>query len=259
MALLLYLFNDGVLSASLNVTSRVELFFVNKQEQFSNFIAKHFRQSREISQLKETLKEHEKNTLTILALEKNIEKLEKLLSINTPPSLPLIYLSKAYAYAKLGNHSQILLHSIDALNHPEGRIFGMVKNNVAAGIAIKKPYGLLGILNTDERVSYGVYVGDKKHPGIFRNIRGKAVVDYIYAWSEINIGDEVKTNGLDLIFFEGIKVGKVKNIFQEYGYLVAELDIYYKNEEIDYFYLVDNNEGKSTKQPVFSILPLQNN
>ena len=113
-------------------------------------------------------------------------------------------------------------------------------NGYAAGIAMNSNGNLVGILNGDSKASYSVYIGDSKSVGILKNnTNGNIVIEYINAWNEIKIGDEVITSGLDGIFFEGIKVGKIKKVSQEYGYIVAEVDLYNQNNDIGYFWLID--------------------
>ncbi|MGX2982774.1 rod shape-determining protein MreC [Helicobacter sp. 23-1045] len=120
------------------------------------------------------------------------------------------------------------------------KIYGLIKDGYTAGIALYKDGLLQGILNGDSKVSYGVFVGENKNIGILQtDISGNVVVKYIAAWQDIKEGDEVITSGLDGIFFEGIGVGRVKNVRDEFSYIVAEVDLYNQNDEIGYFWMVD--------------------
>ena len=71
------------------------------------------------------------------------------------------------------------------------------------------------------------------------DISGKVVIEYINAWNEIKEGDEIITNGLDNIFFEGIGVGRVKKVRQEFSYIVAEVELYNQNKDIGFYWLID--------------------
>ncbi|MGX3010318.1 rod shape-determining protein MreC [Helicobacter sp. 23-1044] len=120
------------------------------------------------------------------------------------------------------------------------KIYGLIKDGYTAGIALYKDGLLQGILNGDSKVSYGVFVGENKNIGILQtDISGNVVVKYIAAWQDIKEGDEIITSGLDGIFFEGIGVGRVKNVRDEFSYIVAEVDLYNQNDEIGYFWMVD--------------------
>lgn len=209
---------------------------------------KYFSQAKEIERLREVDIKNEQNEITILALQDALQKLLPLLGINKKPSLPNIFLVEAYSYVNMGKYSQVWLKGDDFTNHSEDKVFGLIRNGFAAGIAINKNNNLIGILNGDSKASYGVYIGESKFIGILKNnANGNIVIEYINAWSEIKEGDEVVTNGLDNIFFEGIKVGKIKKVSQEYGYIVAEVDLYNKNDDIGYFWLIDISDNSKLK------------
>ncbi|RAX55344.1 rod shape-determining protein MreC [Helicobacter sp. 16-1353] len=213
------------------------------KDSISVSIDKYFSQAKEIERLRNVDIINEHNEIIILALEENIQKLSTLLEINKKPSLPNVFLVEAYSYVNMGKYSKVWLKGDNFKNPDTDKVFGLIRNGFAAGIAINKDNGLVGILNGDSKASYGVYIGESKSIGILKNnASGNVVIEYINAWSEIKEGDEVVTNGLDDIFFEGIKVGKIKKVSQEYGYIVAEIDLYNKNDDIGYFWLVDIND-----------------
>jgi rod shape-determining protein MreC len=62
----------------------------------------------------------------------------------------------------------------------------------------------------------GVAVGNKEY----------VHVKYIPLWMSPEVGDEVVTSGLDKIFFAGIPVGKVIEVFQEESYQTAVVKPY---------------------------------
>lgn len=216
------------------------------QDSISSSVDKHFNQASEIERLKDVDTKNEQDEITILALKDTIQKLSSLLGVNKKPSLPGIFLVEAYSYVNMGKYTQVWLKSDDFNNKTKNKVFGLIRNGFAAGIAVYKNGGLVGILNGDSKASYGVYIGKSKSIGILKNnTSGNVAVEYINAWSEIKEGDEVVTNGLDNIFFEGIKVGKIKKISQEYSYIVAEVELYNKNDDVGYFWLVDVNSAQN--------------
>jgi len=63
-------------------------------------------------------------------------------------------------------------------------------------------------------------------------------VSFIPAWFNLRIGDEVKTSGLDNIFFKNLKVGKVIAIKKSQGYQDAVVAPYFKSNEPNYFHII---------------------
>lgn len=221
-------------------------------------IDRHFGQASEIERLRKIEQENAQNLLTIAAQKDIINDLSALLSLNQKPRAPASVLVKAYSYANLGQYSKIWLSCESCEDaawqnlqkRGENAVFGLVRNGFAAGIAFYEGKtspnnGLLGVLNNDPKVAYGVYIGESKSLGVLKNIGGAAVVEYINAWSEVKEGDEVFTNGLDGVFFEGLKVGRVRAVRQEYGYIIAEVELYGRDDDLGYFWLVDMGEAVS--------------
>lgn len=237
--------NSGIFFYVSQASNAIKSSIASMQDSVSVAFKQYFNQADEIERLKNIEKEKEYNEILILALQDKIKSLTTLLDINQKPSLPHVSLLRAYSYVNMGQYSQIWLQN-DTLQLDENRIFGLIRNNATAGIALNKNGNILGILNEDSKVSYGVYIGEHKAIGIFKNdLNGNAVIEYINAWSDIKEGDEVITSGLDDIFFEGIKVGKISKVKQEYGYIVAEVDLYNKNNDIGYFWLIDTQSNQN--------------
>ncbi len=218
------------------------------KDNVSLVLNKYLNQAEEIQKLSNIELKNEYLESKLLALQEENKKLVELLGINKKPDLPNIFLVKAYSYVNMGKYSQVWLMSDEFNNIAENKIFGLIRNGYAAGIALNINGDLVGILNGDSKASYGVYIGDSKSIGILKNnTNGNIIIEYINAWSEIKAGDEVVTNGLDGIFFEGIRVGKIKKVSQEYGYIVAEVDLYNKNNDIGHFWLIDIPVKQSSK------------
>lgn len=231
--------NKGIVNFSIAFSNTVKQTIFNAINNVNEYADLHFSQSESIARLKEIELKKQAQDIEIMAMKATLDDILPLLDINIKPAFPNIYLVNAYSYVNIGQYTQVWLDS-NSREYQSNKIFGLIKNGYAAGIAIKKDNGLLGILNGDTKLSYGVYIGDSKSIGVLKtNLSNGVVVEYIYAWSDINIGDEIITSGLDGIFFEGIKVGKVAKVRQEYGYIVVDVDLYVKNNDIGYFWLVD--------------------
>lgn len=232
--------NKGIFTYATLINNFVRENVFNIKDNISLAFDKYIYQAEEIENLGNVKLQNERLQARLLTLESENKKLLTLLNINKKPNLPDIFLVKAYSYVNMGNYSQIWLKSDEFSNTDENKIFGLIRNGYAAGVALNSNGGLVGILNGDSKASYSVYIGDSKSVGILKNnTNGNIAIEYINAWNEIKIGDEVVTSGLDGIFFEGIKVGKIKKVSQEYGYIVAEVDLYNQNNDIGYFWLID--------------------
>lgn len=232
--------NKGIFYYANKVGNTLRINIYNAKDYVVNGFSNYINQADEIKRLKEIELKKEEDDIVIASLKERIGKLQTLLDINQKPQTPNSYLVEAYSYVNMGKYTQVWLKQNDFNDKNDDRVFGLIRNGFSAGIALFKDGLLLGILNGDPKASYGVYIGDSKSIGILKtNINGDVVVEYIDAWNDIKKGDEIYTNGLDGIFFEGIKVGKVKEVRQEYGYIVADVDLYNKNNDIGYFWLVD--------------------
>jgi rod shape-determining protein MreC len=143
---------------------------------------------------------------------------------------------KVISYASLPDFTKIYITYKGKISAP----LGLVYNNLAAGVVIKN-FGAysLALLNSNEKASYAVMIGDKEIPGIFK---GKInTVKYIEKFAPIKVGDIVKTSGLDGIFYKGALVGKVIKIEQKKLYQEAKIKLFYSKNTPDYFYVVEKN------------------
>lgn len=103
------------------------------------------------------------------------------------------------------------------------KIKGLIYDDMTAGIALVENQKFVGLLNTNEKCGYSVYVGKQKAPGVTAGIKhsNKLVVKYIPVWMDIKAGDDVITSGMDGIFFEGLRVGKVLSVQRQAMYQEA--------------------------------------
>lgn len=127
------------------------------------------------------------------------------------------------------------------------KIYGLIYplnnklDSVSCGIAVESNNGAYeAVLNGDDKCTYAVIVGKNKAPGIaYGGSQKELIVKYIPTWIEIKEGDEVVTSGLDDIFFEGVKVGKVKRINTDNTYNEALVELYYNPFTPTRFYVIE--------------------
>lgn len=200
-----------------------------------NGIEKHFFQADRIEQLKEQLQRYENNHLVMQELASEIDDLYKANDSNMSIQ-PQVQLVRTTSYQKFGNLNRLWLNVKD---YNSSKIYGLTYKEMVAGIVINYNSKPLALLNNDIKSAYSVYIGEGKAPGIAHgNNEENIVVNFIPAWFEINVGDEVTTSGLDNIFFKGLKVGKVISINHSEGYQNAVIKPYYSTNEPNYFYMI---------------------
>ena len=80
--------------------------------------------------------------------------------------------------------------------------------------------------------------------GIIFGSRRIMVVKYMPIDYKIKLGEFVYTNGLDGVFIDGIKVGKVTKIIKHNDYQNVEVQPFVDFNNPDYFYLIDKSKSK---------------
>ena len=143
------------------------------------------------------------------------------------------------SYVKLNSFSQIILTKPQNLINSKDKLYGLIQGSVAGGVARVHNNNLYGALISNEKCRFSVFVGKKRAAGIAMGINAKQMyVKFIPKWSKIKPGDEVKTSGLDTIFFANIPVGVVERVEVESSYKVAYIKAYADVLHPDYFYLI---------------------
>ncbi|ANE35364.1 rod shape-determining protein MreC [Campylobacter iguaniorum] len=196
-------------------------------------INEHFRQLEEIKALRaQNIElEHSAALLSTFAYELNNVLSDK----NSSSYAPQIKQVRALTYAKIGDYDKVWL---DFKDFDKDKIYGMIYKGKSAGIVVNKDSKPLGLLQTDPRSIFSVYIGDEKIAGIAKGNNKNIIIKYISQWLNPKIGDEVYTSGLDDIFFGGIPVGKVVEIKEEDLYKSAIVEPDNKIEVPSYLYVV---------------------
>ena len=241
-ALFLLEINRGLFNYGIALGNGIRTKIYNLKNTISEVFENYTSQAEQIKNLKIIAEQKERGDIENMNLKSEVAQMRTLIDTNIKPRAMESFLVRAYSFVDMGNYSRIWLTGENlSANLKEGdKVFGLIKDGYTAGIALYKDDLLLGILNGDPKVSYGVYIGEGKSMGILKtDISGKVVIEYINAWNEIKEGDEIITNGLDNIFFEGIGVGRVKKVRQEFSYIVAEVELYNQNKDIGFYWLID--------------------
>ncbi len=209
----------------------IRSILVNIGETLLNSFNEHRNQEKEIKRLKEELKVAKKLALLSVAYKKRLNQiLEENNLTKYQPSLKLV---QAKAYVRLSDYNKIWLEFGD---FDKNKIYGLIKNNYTAGIVVAKNAKPMALLQGDSMCSFSVVIGKEQVPGIIFGNKKEMIIKFIPPWMSLKVGDEVSTSGLDNIFYEGVKVGKVIKISDEESYKTAIVQPYHLSNTIPSFY-----------------------
>jgi len=184
--------------------------YLNIKKIISDKIDEHFSQQKMIIKLREENKKLEKSALLSIAFA---GKLNDLLKDNNISSYkPDVKLIQAISYCKLNDYNKIWL---DFKDFNKSKIYGLLYQGYGVGIVVQKDTHPQGLLLKDPNSIFSVYIGVDKIPGVLQGNKKDILVKYIPLWMKPKIGDEVVTSGMDGVFFEGARVGKVAKVIEE--------------------------------------------
>lgn len=230
---------------TLNISLQIKKYYNDKKEGITLFIDDYMNQAAQIKDMREKITQLETDSIKYKALQAEFDNLYYALESERHYLDPDVHLVKVLSYKTLGTYTKIWMDYTHVSDEP--KIFGLVKDGYAIGIAKMVDNHMLGILNGDEDCSYSVYIGENRVPGTLRTMEnGEIVIDYIPAWQSIKSGDSVVTSGLDGIFFEDVQVGTIGSIKPENGYLHAELKPHRFSNRLSYVWLIDTKIPQTT-------------
>ncbi|MBU0721482.1 rod shape-determining protein MreC [bacterium] len=228
-------YTDTIQGPFISALNKIKSSYRNSTEFIENSIDKYFFQARKIDELKNKLKQYEKNHLLMQQLASQMNDLvkENNSTLKTNPDAELV---RTISYAKFGDTNRIWLETKEL---DKSKVYGLVYKEQVAGIVVCENSKSLGLLNKDIQSSYAVYIGEELAPGIAHGNNSKnLVVKFIPAWFKIKAGDEVISSGLDEIFFKGLRVGKVISVSKAQGYQTAIVEPYYEANDPSYFHMI---------------------
>ncbi len=232
LLLIKYNYNEILRDPVLNITYDIKKGYVDLIQSIKDSIDQHIEQKKSIERLQKEVKELKKSAILSSAFA---GKLKSILEDKSPIYSPKLDITRAISYIRLADYNRVWL---DFKAPKKDKIYGLLYQGYSAGIAINKDGKSLGLLQGDEKCIFSVYIGDNKIPGVIFGDKDDMIIRYIPAWTNVKVGDEVYTSGLDGIFFEGIKVGKVTNVIKEESYISAAVKPYAKIAVPGYFHIV---------------------
>jgi len=184
--------------------------YLDAKEYVSNKIDEHFAQQKTIKKQREEIKELEKSALLSIAFAGKLNDILK--DNNLSAYKPNAEMIRAISYSNLNNYNRVWL---DFKDFNKSKIYGLLYQGYAAGIMVEKNSHPLGLLLGDPNSIFSVYVGKEKIPGVLQGDKKDILVRYIPLWMNPKVGDDVVTSGMDDIFFQGVRVGKVVRVREE--------------------------------------------
>lgn len=206
---LLYLFEvDKLINKKFTFFNDLKLSYINKVIGVSTTVEKYFNQVKNIEQLRIENNELKQYKILYTATQKQLDTIKEfVITMDIDESKPDINLTKVLSYINFNDFTKVWLDQ----KKEDDSILGLITEEYAAGIVINENGKSVALLNGNKECSYAVFIGKDKIPGIVTSSKdGKNLqIKYIPIWADIKIGDEVITSGMDNIFFEGLKVGRI--------------------------------------------------
>jgi len=241
----LYIFNvDQSISSNFKFINDIKKFYTEKLLIVEKTLTKYFFQAQTIENI--SLENQDLKKYRLLYAQKNLE-LTKIKDVheelkNYKSDLKL---AKVLSYVDFDDFTKVWLD----VKKTDSKIEGLISENYAAGIVVNKGNQALALLNGNEKSNYAVFIGENKAPGITHGLSNSntLLAKFIPIWINIKVGDEVITSGMDNIFFEGLKVGKVVAIKKMADMQEAKIEPFVNALEQNFFYIY-------SKKPVVKVI-----
>ncbi|RUM70545.1 MAG: rod shape-determining protein MreC [Sulfurovum sp.] len=243
LAVLLTRNNEHITDMLLGIINPIKQNYKNFTQNLEDKSKSYIFQQESIEKLS-----HENRILRKQLLEQThyIKQIQNIYTlIPTLNRLPLenISITETISYVKLNSFSQIILTKPKDIK--KDKLYGLIQNQVVAGIAQIHNNQLYGYLTSDSKCRFSVFLGEKHAPGIAIGVHtNEMVVKFIPKWHKIKKDDRVITSGLDNIFFAGIPVGIVTKVEVQSSYKIAHIKTYSDIYHPKVFFLI--NSAKPT-------------
>ncbi|QDF30290.1 rod shape-determining protein MreC [Halarcobacter anaerophilus] len=205
-----YLFEvDEMIARTFNPFDKIKKTYINIIVSLQETTEKYFKQVTTIQELQEENKELRPYKILYESTSNELDSILK--TVNNPNSTTdQVKFVKVLSYIDFDNFTKVWLD----MKKEDDSILGLISQGYAAGIVVNQKGRAKALLNGNEKCNYAIFIGDKKAPGIIHPSKNghKLIAKYVPIWFDIKKGDEVITSGMDNIFFEGLKVGKVESI-----------------------------------------------
>mgnify|MGYP003606398282 FL=1 len=231
-----YLFRiDELLIKKFTFLNDFKSLYSNKVINFTTSLEKHFNQAETIEKLKIENGELKEYKILYTNAQNQLHTLKEfLVNIDIPENKSKIEIVKVLSYINYNDFTKVWLDK----KIENDTILGLITDNYSAGLVVNKNGNAVGLLNGNKECSYAVFIGEGKAPGIITSSKNQDELEikFIPVWAEIKKGDEVITSGMDNIFFEGLKVGRVIQVTDLTDMKIATVKPYVNVLKKKYFY-----------------------
>jgi len=230
-------YNGAIKSFFLDFINPIKSIYLN----LTHISDSYLEQQKSITTLKE-----ENARLNKLLLEQSnyieqLSKIYKLLPSLAKKPYKSIYLVDTISYVKLNRLNEIILTYPKNLHLNEDKIYGLLQKDYAVGIARVIDGKLYGYLLSHPKCTFSVVIGNNSVNGIAQgDNKNGMIVKFIPRWSDIKIGDRVKTSGLDNIFFPNTPVGVVTEVKTLDTYKLATIKVNADLTKPSLFFLISD-------------------
>lgn len=243
-----YLFRlDELLVKHFTFFSTLKSAYLEQYISISQTLKNHFEQEKIIEELKAQNLELKEYKILYNTVQTQLNTLKEfLINVEIPQTKTQIELVRVLSYVDYNDFTKVWLDK----KPKNDKILGLISENYAAGIAVNYNGKSVGLLNGNQSCTYAVFIGENKSPGIVtaKENSNDLEVKFIPIWSNINEGDEVVTSGMDNIFFEGLKVGKVLEVKEEASMKMATIKPYANVLKKKYFYIYNDNSQEEISE-----------
>jgi rod shape-determining protein MreC len=226
-------YSNGLRGLAGDISSFIVNIYVNIKEGFADTISEHFDQRDEIRDLRQKNEELSELAQTSSAYATKLNAILKEANLSTYSVKTQAV--RALSYVTLGDYNRLWL---DFDGFDENKIYGLMYQGYSAGIVTVQDGRALALLQQDPKSTFSVHMGANKINGITFGTGDRIEVRYIPLWSEPKVNDEVVTSGLDNIFFEGLKVGKIVAVHKSESYFTAVVEPYAVIEVPGFFRII---------------------
>ncbi|WP_321313003.1 rod shape-determining protein MreC [Halarcobacter sp.] len=205
-----YLFEvDEMIARNFNPFESIKRSYINTVVSIQETTEKYFKQVSTIEELQKENKELRPYKVLYESAHNELDSVLK--TINNPKgTTDQIKFVNVLSYIDFDNFTKVWLD----MEKKDNSILGLISDGYAAGIVVNLQGRAKALLNGNEKCNYAIFIGENKAPGIIHGSQNKheLIAKFVPIWFDIKEGDEVITSGMDNIFFEGLKVGRVVSI-----------------------------------------------
>jgi len=219
-----------------SINTKILASYVDMKMRIQDKIDEHLSQQEEIVRLRAENQTLQKSAVLSIAFASKLSDILK--EHNSTSYRPNVTMVESIGYTNLNDYGKVWL-KFDAFN--PNKIYGLLQQGYAAGIVVANDGHPQGLLLSDPKAIFAVYVGNQKMQGIAQGNRKEVLVKYISQWLQPKVGDEVITSGLDQIFFEGIKVGVVTDVIDEESSKTVVVKPYVTTHVPSYMHVIIQN------------------